>query len=351
MGAKQQTIAILVLVVSLFISGCEPRQASAPSLTPTPIPPTLTQKPALIPSATPSPLPVPTSTSEPASTITASACPGSPYSVDSTDYTLPADTSSKLKSLIQQLSSPDPLIRISAATSIKETGPEALQAMPFLVVLSRDETKLKWQNGFSTTPGAEAINAIADIKGECAFLALKTIAEGGDQIARGHAVQVLGNTIKAGALKVLYDLLHDPNFQVRYNALYSLGTLISNQVYDDALLENLVEVATNSNEADDIRFMAEKDIGLVGINQPSTSGQAIDVLLLLTKDPKPSIRSDTAQVLRDFKDPTVIETLIFLLQDQNSLVTFYAADSLAKMTGKNFGKDYGMWKAWWSTQQ
>jgi HEAT repeat protein len=354
MGTKQRTIAILVLVVSLVISGCEQEQASAVPLLPTPIPSTPTQnptqEPAQAPTATLAQVPVPTNTSEPSPANPAPDCPGGPYSLNATDYTLPAGISPKLKSLIQDLSSPDPVARVTAIASIKGSGEEAVQAIPFLVVLSKDETPLKWHSGFSTTPGKEAINALADIKGECAFLALKTIAENGDQVTLNYAVQALGNSDNPDALKILYDLLHDTNFEVRFNAVYALGTLISNQVYDDNSLENLMAVAINNNESDDIRIMAEKDIGLLGINLSTSKDQAMYVLLLLTKDPKPSIRSGTAQVLRDFNDPKVIETLISMLRDENSLVAFYAADSLTKITGKDFGKDYGEWDKWWKSQ-
>lgn len=350
MNTKQQTIPIIVLIVSLLLSGCQAGIAPATS-TPTAIPPTPTQKPLQIPPATRTPLSDPTTTPEPSPSTIVTPCPGSPYSLNSTSYTIPADTSAKLKSLIQQMSDPDPVIRASAATWIEGTGQEAELAIPFLVVLSRDQAKIKWQTGYSTTPGTEAINAIAAIKGDCGFLALRTIAEGDDQISRDRAIQILGNTYNPAALKILYDLLHDSNLDVRSNALYSLGALISNQVYDDNSLENLMAVAVNNNENDDIRSMAMKDIGFVGINKITARDQAIDVLLLLTKDSEPSIRSGAAQVLSGFNDPIVIDTLIFMLQDQDSLVTFYAADSLAKITGKNFGNNYGMWKAWWSTQK
>jgi hypothetical protein len=353
MSTNRQTIAILVLLVSLAISGCGQRPASAGMLPPTPLRATPAQEstrvPVQAPSATHTPAPVPTRTSEPTSTNPVPDCPGSPYSLISTDYTVPADTSAQLKSLIQQLSSNDQVVKASAASWINESGQEAVQAIPFLVVLSKDETRIKWKSGFMTTPGTEAVNAIAGIKGECAFLALKTIAENGDQITRDHAVQALGASADPAALKILYDLLNDSNFDIQFNALYSLGTLFSNQVYDDYSLENLMEVAVNSNEENDIRIMAEKDIGLLGINQSTAKDQVIYVLLLLTKDSKPSIRSGAAQVLRDFNDPTVIETLINLLRDENSLVTIYAADSLAKLTGKDFGKDYEKWNAWWKS--
>jgi HEAT repeat protein len=225
-----------------------------------------------------------------------------------------------------------------------------VHAIPFLVVLSSDDTALQWQSGFPTTPGTEAIQAIAEIKGKCAVLALKTILDNGDQITRDHAAQFLGNTLDPDALKILYALLHDADWAVRDNALYSLATLISNQIYDQYTLEKLIEVATNSNEDSEIRFSAARDIGIVAKNQITAKDQAIDVLLQLTKDPQPSIRSGVAQILGDFNEPRVIETLISLLQDQDSLVKSYAAYSLANLTGQDFGQDYVKWNEWWKSR-
>ena len=59
MNTKQQTMAILVLVMSLVISGCGPGQFLGSTLTPTSIPPTLT------------PIPIPTSIPKPTPTVQA----------------------------------------------------------------------------------------------------------------------------------------------------------------------------------------------------------------------------------------------------------------------------------------
>lgn len=350
MNVKQRTIAVLVLLVSLAISGCQPGQTPGTTLPPTPFPPTPTRMPEQTPAPTLTPLPVATNPPQATRPVALAGCPGSPYSLHDTGYAVPADLSSGLKAQILELSSTDPLTRITAARSIKGYGEEAVQALPFLVILSQDQARLKWQSGFSTTPGAEAITAIADVKGACAVLALQTILDNGDQATRPQAAQTLGNSLDPGALDILYALLHDADFGVRYNALYSLGVLISNQVYDQASLENLIEVATKAHEDDGIRLLAASDIGLIATNDETAKDQAIDALVQLTGDPLPSIRSGVAQTLRDFDEPKVIEALISLLQDQNSLVTFYAADSLKKLTGQDFGKDYEKWNEWWMAQ-
>jgi HEAT repeat protein len=341
--ALMSTLAL----IALLLSACSPPATvqSTPTLTPTAtpsLPPTLTITPTLMPTATPSLPPTPT--------ITSAVCPGSPYSLYYTNYIVPSDISSKLRSLIQDLSSPDPVTRASAATWIKGYGQEAVHAIPFLVILSKDETSLQWQSGFPTSPGNEAIRAIAEIKGKCAVLALKSILDNGEQITRDHAAQFLGNTLDPDALTILYDLLHDADWAVRDNALSSLGTLISNQIYDQYTLESLIAIATNSNEDSGIRNSAADGIASFAKNQTTEKGQAIDVLLQLAKDPNYSIRTGVAYNLRCCNEPMVIETLIFLLQDQDSVVMSYAADSLANLTGEDFGQDYVKWNEWWKSQ-
>jgi hypothetical protein len=73
-NAKQRTIIVCLLAVSLLLSGCGPGQLLGPTLTPTPTP-TLTPTPTSTPTQTATPTPTPTPTSTPTQTPTSTPTP------------------------------------------------------------------------------------------------------------------------------------------------------------------------------------------------------------------------------------------------------------------------------------
>lgn len=279
-----------------------------------------------------------------------SGCPGSPYSLGYTDYQYPEDISVKLSSFIKDLTSLDPVTSAAAATWIPGYGQEAVYAIPYLVSISGDETALQYQSGFPTTPGIEAIKAITQIGGNCAVMALSTILDHGESITRAHVAQYLGDTLDPGVLQIIYDLLNDDEWMVRDNTLFSLGTLIFNQVYDQHTLDILIGIATNADEDLDIRTHSIKVIGIFAQNQTSQRDQAIKLLLLFANDQNSRIREITAMALYNVNTPEVVETLISMLQDQDPLVLFYASESLVNLTGKDLGQDFMKWNEWWNSQ-
>jgi len=225
-----------------------------------------------------------------------------------------------------------------------------VHAIPYLVNLADDETPLQWQRGFPTTPGNEAILAIAEIGGKCGVLALKTILEKGNAITRAHAAQSLGNTLDPDALEILYDLLDDSEWMVRDNALYSLATLISNQIYDQSTLEKLIRIAEDINEDIELRTLAVRVIGIFAKEQTAEKDQAVDLLRQFAEDQNTHIRREVALILNDINEPRAIEILIFLVQDEDALVRAYALESLVNLTGQDFGEDVLKWSEWWKSQ-
>ena len=331
----------LPTTIALLLSACNPTNLIQP-------------EPAIIPSPPPnevelSPTPRPTITPFPTRTPL-SGCPGSPYTIGYTDYKYPADIDARLSSLIQDLTSPDPVASAAAATWIPEYGEEAVFAIPYLVSISGDETALQYQSGFPTTPGTEAIKAIAQIGGNCAVMAFRIILENGEAITRDHAAQYLGDTVDPGAIELLYELLKDEEWIVRDNALYSLGTLIYNQVYDQNTLDVLIGIATNEEEDLDIRTHSIKVIGLFAQTQASEKDNAINLLLEFADDENSRIRENTAIALEKINTPEVIKTLIFMLKDQDPLVVIYTSESLKNLTGQDFGQDYKTWNEWWNSK-
>jgi len=53
-----------------------------------------------------------------------------------------------------------------------------------------------------------------------------------------------------------------------------------------------------------------------------------------------------AQSLGDIGDRQAVEPLIGALNDEKDIVRMVAADSLSKITGKDFGRDAAAWQQW-----
>jgi len=69
------------------------------------------------------------------------------------------------------------------------------------------------------------------------------------------------------------------------------------------------------------------------------------------KDPDPSIRENSCEMLGIVGSKEGIPYLIEALQDRHIMVQIKAQGALSKITGKNFGyKNYAAWRSWWETE-
>lgn len=62
-------------------------------------------------------------------------------------------------------------------------------------------------------------------------------------------------------------------------------------------------------------------------------------------------RRKAARSLADHKSPEVVEALIGALDDPDETVRKSVAESLAKVTGQDFGTDAAKWKQWWAANK
>jgi hypothetical protein len=135
-------------------------------------------------------------------------------------------------------------------------------------------------------------------------------------------------------LSSINELIHDSDSNVRLYTVGSLGSLLSQDIYDENTVNTLIQIALNGQEDPNVRVLAATYI------TDDIKDKAVEVLLKLTKDPEFIIRENAADLLGNFNEPTVIETLISLLRDTNTFVRSSASLSLTKLTGQDFGEDY-----------
>ena len=73
---------------------------------------------------------------------------------------------------------------------------------------------------------------------------------------------------------------------------------------------------------------------------------AVEPLITALKDNDLWVRWFSARALGEIKDAKAIEPLIGLLNEEDQRITSRAAESLAAITGENFGPDSSKWQEW-----
>lgn len=100
--------------------------------------------------------------------------------------------------------------------------------------------------------------------------------------------------------------------------------------------------ALNRASADDIekvRMAAAKSWA----EQKTTPAR--DMLLsMATSDTSNSVRAAAIQSLGTFEDPEVRQSLAGMIDDRSPAIQYEVAQSLAKLTGRNYGGDFESWK-------
>jgi hypothetical protein len=114
---------------------------------------------------------------------------------------------------------------------------------------------------------------------------------------------------------------------------------------------NVVEQLENSGIAAVgpwIRALRESGaLADVDVNIAAGGTVLMDRYIANLKQGNPRVRQRSARLLGLSKDTRVVEPLISALGDDDGTVRDLAAESLAKVTGKDFGKDQAKWRAWW----
>ncbi len=137
---------------------------------------------------------------------------------------------------------------------------------------------------------------------------------------RADAARVLGELKDPQSVKLLTCALQDPESQVRWAVLVSLGKLrVSRAVAP--LIEALSDPSSSA-------FQRQEAAGALG---ESGDLRAIEPLVKVLKDSDAFVRMIAADALGKFKDPRAIEPLKELLGDSEGVVRSAAAEALKKI--------------------
>lgn len=296
---------------------------------------------------------------------------------------IPADAKPEVRRYLEQLYSRDPITRAYACVHLGRMGDPAEPALPFLVAMLGDDTKLEWEVkeadptnpleeakkrilGFykekETSPGREAARALSKL---CTAAREDLLAAAKDPSAsvRRHAAEALGGIRDRKATPPLTLLLKDPEKDVRAQAARALGRL-----RDPAAVEALIaamkdperdvrrEVAGALGEIKDPRAL---DVLLAALTDTVDVRTVAEAALLETRDlraveplivylrhRKEEVRRISARLLGAIGDPRALKPLVQALKDAASDVRFEAASALRRMSGEDFGEDPQKWQRW-----
>jgi len=124
----------------------------------------------------------------------------------------------------------------------------------------------------------------------------------------------------------------DPSPELRARAVQALA-----KIQNDTVTR-----ALNRASADDIekvRMAAAKSWG----TQKTTPAREM-LLSMATSDTSNSVRAIAIRSLGNFEDPEVRQSLAGMIDDRSPAIQYEAAQSLVKLTGRNYGGDFASWK-------
>ena len=125
---------------------------------------------------------------------------------------------------------------------------------------------------------------------------------------------------------------NDPSPEMRTRAVQALAT-IQNDTVTQALTR------ASADDIEKVRMAAAHSWGL------QKSPAAKDMLLTLaSNDASNSVRAAAIRSLGTFDEPDVRQSLATLIDDRSPAIQYEVAQSLAKLTGRNYGGDFASWK-------
>lgn len=240
--------------------------------------------------------------------------------------TLQTSASADVKDKIQELSSSDAAKRASAACALQKMGPRAEPAIPALIALLKDGTRVApelvcYREYFSEqsidpefpgliepSPGEAAMQALIAL-GHSSVEPLIGALRDNDWRARKNAAQAFVYLSDARALKPLVTALRDDSWQVRTHAATALGV---GQQRSEAMTEPLIVALKDAYGP--VRWSAATSLGLI------RDTRAVPALIDALKGGDGKLRMVAATALGHIRDGRAIEPLTYALKDESAQV-------------------------------
>jgi len=245
----------------------------------------------------------------------------------------------------------------SVATALGKIGEPAVE--PLIAILGHENSEAR----------ANAAMALGTTKDTRAVEPLIAALEDEDQSVRASAAGALGQIKDARAVEPLVAALAEGDANVTRVAVHALREMEADRAVEQLILvlrdgeaEKQVSAATilgdigdnravepliNALEDNNLRVRTAALKALAKIDDE----RVVEPLVAAVRGEVLPLRMDAISALGNVKDPRVIEPLIDALTDEEPVIREYAANSLQKLTGQNFGQDQAKWRAWWEENE
>lgn len=251
---------------------------------------------------------------------------------------IPSDIPSDVRREIEALYSLSSVKRARAVTSLGAMGVQAGPAIPFLIGMLADNTRIReeYKDKFAL-PGDEAVKALVKI-GDPGVEPLILALEDEDPSVQRRAAESLRGIGDRRAIEPFIAVLNKGESATRLEAAKGLG-----QFRDPRAIESLVQALKYDQW--DVRKESVESLKKI----EGGVGKAIELLAIaFTEEEAWNIRENITWALGEMEDERAIETLITALKDENRIVRKGAAWSLRKITGKDFGQNQAAWEKWYN---
>lgn len=276
---------------------------------------------------------------------------------------------------LNTLDSIDAKERAWAAYNIGKARGANHKAVPYLIAILNDveETTLdryvgsSFVNSYATTPADEAVKALVKI-GSPAVKPLITALESKDKLVVTKSIKALGLIRDKQAIKPLLLKLGDKDAHTRLAAANALGKFKGPWVAGALLTalrhENVHTRASAAYALGNIRdpialqpLTARLEDSDVSVQSQAAIAitkygydRAIPILLKVLKTSRKVDKAELIYNLGSLRDYRVIETLIPLVEANDTAIRQAAVASLQQISGQQIGADKKHWQRWWKNK-
>ena len=239
-----------------------------------------------------------------------------------TKASIPADWPPQLRTLIEQTFSDDAKARGDAAKQLGKEGKSAEPAVPFLIRLLDDNSRLGFQSdhsGVYRTVCTDAIAALVTIGDSSVDPCIAALSKSSGK-KRYALVKILGNIKDVRAVRPLGDLLSDEDSVLRQNVVISLSRWTNPDIVP-------VLILALEDKDHQVRYFASKQLGDIH------DFRAVEPLVKGLKDSNDDVRCNAARALGEQGDSLAVPALVDALQNgrEDPWVRYWAGCALGQV--------------------
>ena len=196
--------------------------------------------------------------------------------------------------------------------------------------------------GLSPAGQLLGVVALKGIDDKSATKALIALSSDSGYLIRTVSLAALGDRKGRAVDKALIKALADDAAAIRAAAAESLGKVMRKR--DMKRTVPALVKATGDKEMT-VRVASLESLGFLG------AVSALDTIVRALDSRQLSVRKSAVFSLRLLADKRSVPALMEILKEEDRALVDDASKALERITGRDFGIDYEMWRSWWSVNK